>query len=631
MIRQLLRKLDPVPGDYRVKAVMVNELFERFCYYGSRAVLALYMNERLGFDEPTTVSLFAYYIAACYFSPLIGGYIGDVYWGKYRTIVVFNFIYMSGLLILGTTAFVNSTAGCFIGLGLMALGTGGIKPSCGPFGADQLPPGDAQQNTSFWLAWYAAINLGSVFSYILTPIVRVNAGYGWAFLTSLFALVFSLAVFLLPTAAYTYVPPTGSSVYATIYRVLKAAASASTDGATGGGSSCSGQEHTPLIVRTGPTRTAVVKPLSLGPAALPTGSVSAIAMRSGGGAGVDNSSHSYGNSSVSGNSTPATPAFGADNNEAESVSMIERQSSLSKTKGRGRCCCFFRVPSCLQLERARGKVSDADIAGVAAFLGLMPLFSCLPIFWALFDSMDSLWTLQRKHMNVCLSAGGLCLTTEQFGVLNPLLVIIFVPLMDKVVIPVLQSSRHAWLHPTPLRRMTIGMQLAAGAFAITAAVQARIDAAGDGVVPVGWQLPMYVVMTTAEMLVSATGLEFAYSQAPPSMRGTVMAMFFLTTFVGDTVNGLLYNALSAVLTPLQLLILLSALMSLAGVVFGVLAYRYQPVDTSAWMPSSSRNQENSLAASKAQAAADLEPLQDASVAAVSSSAGAVHLSANRLA
>lgn len=61
-----------------------------------------------------------------------------VYLGRYRTILLFNLSYIAGVAIWGGTAFFNSWPGCAIGLTLMALGTGGIKPNISPLGADQL-------------------------------------------------------------------------------------------------------------------------------------------------------------------------------------------------------------------------------------------------------------------------------------------------------------------------------------------------------------------------------------------------------------------------------------------------------------------------------------------------------------
>ena len=151
--------------------------------------------------------------------------------------------------------------------------------------------------------------------------------------------------------------------------------------------------------------------------------------------------------------------------------------------------------------------------------------------------------------------------------------------MDYVILPALRATRLAWAQPTALRRMTVGMQIAAFAFLLTAMVQSAIDNAietGGAKVNVVWQLPQIVVITGAEILVSATGLEFAFSAAPPSMRGSVMAMFFLTTAIGDAIAGVLYVSLENVLDSFQLAVLLTALMCAAGLAFAALAWSYKP-------------------------------------------------------
>src|SRR4051794_15491377 len=65
------------------------EFAERACYYGMRAILTLYMVNQIGFKDEDAASYYQYFIAACYFLPLIGGYLADNYFGKYWTIVLF--------------------------------------------------------------------------------------------------------------------------------------------------------------------------------------------------------------------------------------------------------------------------------------------------------------------------------------------------------------------------------------------------------------------------------------------------------------------------------------------------------------------------------------------------------------
>jgi POT family proton-dependent oligopeptide transporter len=116
----------------------------------------------------------------------------------------------------------------------------------------------------------------------------------------------------------------------------------------------------------------------------------------------------------------------------------------------------------------------------------------------------------------------------QLQALNPFLVMALVPLFAWVVFPAL-ARRGVSL--APLTKMTAGMFLAVLSFVAAAVVQWRID----GGHPPGllWQFPQYLLLTTAEVLVSVTGLEFSYTQAPRSMRSTIMSIWFLTNFLGN--------------------------------------------------------------------------------------------------
>jgi POT family proton-dependent oligopeptide transporter len=111
---------------------------------------------------------------------------------------------------------------------------------------------------------------------------------------------------------------------------------------------------------------------------------------------------------------------------------------------------------------------------------------------------------------------------------NPLLVMILIPLNNLVIFPFL---RKRGFEPTPLRRMGLGIALAGSSFIAVAVMQQVMDAGQQ--LSVLWQLVPYVLLTLGEVLVSATGLEFAYSQAPTRMKGVLMAFWSLATTIGN--------------------------------------------------------------------------------------------------
>ena len=117
--------------------ILLSETCERFSWYGLRSILTLYCVERLKWAENSAISLFLYSSGMAYSMALIGGYVADTYWGKYKTIIRFSILYCVGSLLLSLTSIFSSVGGCLLALFIIAIGTGGIKPNVSSFGADQ--------------------------------------------------------------------------------------------------------------------------------------------------------------------------------------------------------------------------------------------------------------------------------------------------------------------------------------------------------------------------------------------------------------------------------------------------------------------------------------------------------------
>lgn len=145
---------------------------------------------------------------------------------------------------------------------------------------------------------------------------------------------------------------------------------------------------------------------------------------------------------------------------------------------------------------------------------------------------------------------------------NSLLVLLFIPLFDRVVYPGLERAGVSIL---PIRRMVAGMVGAALSFVLSAVVQMRIDScAAPPCVNILWQLPQYAVMTAGEILISITGLEFAYSHAPASMTSVVLSFWSLTVAVGNVFTVLVVGVVAPHLTRTQEFFFFSAATLLAS-------------------------------------------------------------------
>ncbi len=164
--------------------------------------------------------------------------------------------------------------------------------------------------------------------------------------------------------------------------------------------------------------------------------------------------------------------------------------------------------------------------GLLALARLAIVYAFIAMFWALWDqSSGGEWTLQAKNLD--LNVFGYTLLPEQVQIANPILILVFIPLFNYGLYPAI--SRFFPL--TPLRKIGIGLFLTAASFAVIWWVQTRIEA-GDHPT-VWWQMVAYVLLTAGEAMVSITGLEFSYTQAPRKMKSLVMAAWLFAVSAGN--------------------------------------------------------------------------------------------------
>ncbi|MRG93630.1 oligopeptide:H+ symporter [Polyangium spumosum] len=237
----------------------------------------------------------------------------------------------------------------------------------------------------------------------------------------------------------------------------------------------------------------------------------------------------------------------------------------------------------LSLDGARGVHPDEDVEGVRSVLKVLVVFALVTPFWSLFDQKASTWILQGKAME--LPGWSFFSSASQMQSVNPLLVMLLIPFNNVVLYPILRALG---VNPTPLRRMTAGIAIAGVSWIVIGVIQGWIDAGEK--VSILWQVLPYAILTFGEVLVSATGLEFAYSQAPAKMKGTLMSFWSLSVTVGGLwvllVNAGMKNErlTSAITTSTGLSTTAFQMYFFAGfaflfaVLFGMYATRYRSVE-----------------------------------------------------
>jgi len=368
--------------------IIGNEAAERFSFYGMRAILVVFMTQYLltadGHAAPMTEAEAKFYFhlfnMGVYFFPILGAVLADMFWGKYPTIIGLSLVYCLGHVAL---AWDETRLGLFLGLALIALGSGGIKSCVSAHVGDQFCRANAHRMTEVFAWFYLAINLGAATSSLLTPWLLRISGPGLAFAVPGLLMALATAVFFAGRSKFAHIPPAGRKFL------------------------------TDLV----------------------------------------------------------------------------------------------------------------DPEGRQALLRLVPLFVFVAMFWSLFDQSGSAWVLQAEKMNRHFL--GIHWESAQIQAVNPVLILVLVPLFTRVLYPLVDRF---WKF-TPLRRISVGMFVAAGSFWISAVIESLIQ---RGLTPtIGWQILAYLVLTSAEVLVSVTCLEFAYTQAPKRLKSLVMGMYLLSVSMGN--------------------------------------------------------------------------------------------------
>jgi proton-dependent oligopeptide transporter, POT family len=237
---------------------------------------------------------------------------------------------------------------------------------------------------------------------------------------------------------------------------------------------------------------------------------------------------------------------------------VVRDALLPKRKVEG-------AKSWLDKAAAAGHPPET-IEGAKAVFRIMGIFAMIPVFWALFDQKASTWVVQATKLD--LMVGSVELAPSQLQALNPLMVMLLIPLNSFVLFPLLERRG---LQVTPLRRMAAGMFIAGFSYILVALIQLSLD--GGNKPSVLWQAGPYLVLTLAEVLVSATGLEFAYSQAPREMKGTIMSLWSLCVTVGNQLVALVAR-LNVFEGMAATLFFYAGLIFVAAIVFAFIASRY---------------------------------------------------------
>ena len=161
------------------------EMWERFSFYGLRPLLVFFMTAALasggfGFDRATASSIVGIYAASVYLSSLPGGWVADRLLGLRRAIQIGAVFISAGHISIALSAFAQSKLPFFLGLLLIVLGTGLLKPNISAIVGDLYPEGGARGDAGFAI-FYMGINIGATVGQIVTGVLGEKVGWHWGF------------------------------------------------------------------------------------------------------------------------------------------------------------------------------------------------------------------------------------------------------------------------------------------------------------------------------------------------------------------------------------------------------------------------------------------------------------------
>ncbi|XP_055210210.1 solute carrier family 15 member 3 isoform X2 [Gorilla gorilla gorilla] len=445
-------------------AVLLVEMLERAAFFGVTANLVLYLNStnfNWTGEQATRAALV--FLGASYLLAPVGGWLADVYLGRYRAVALSLLLYLAASGLLPATAFPDGrssfcgempasplgpacpSASCprfspspycapvlYAGLLLLGLAASSVRSNLTSFGADQVMDLGRDATRRFFNWFYWSINLGAVLSLLVVAFIQQNISFLLGYSIPVGCVGLAFFIFLFATPVFITKPPTGSQVSSMLKLALQ---------------NCCPQ-------------------------------------------------------------------------------LWQRHSA--RDRQRARVLADQRSPQ-------PGASPQEDIANFQVLVKILPVMVTLVPYWMVYFQIPEAWLLLA----------------------NVVVVLILVPLKDRLIDPLLLRCK---LLPSALQKMALGMffgftsVIVAGVLEMerlhyihhNETVSQQIGEVLYNAAPLSiwWQIPQYLLIGISEIFASIPGLEFAYSEAPRSMQGAIMGIFFCLSGVGSLLGSSLVALLS---------------------------------------------------------------------------------------
>ncbi|KAF3449695.1 hypothetical protein FNV43_RR10426 [Rhamnella rubrinervis] len=483
--------------------ILGNECCERLAYYGINTNLVNYLKFQLNQRNVVAVNNVTNWSGTCYVTPLVGAFLADAYLGRYWTIAAFSIIYVFGMTILTLSASVHGlkpscsdnnnvchptqlqTSVFFVGLYMIALGTGGIKPCVSSFGADQFDDSDETEKkskSSFFNWFYFSINIGALVAASVLVWIQTNVGWGWGFGIPAVAMAVAVVSFFSGTRLYRNQKPGGSpitricQVVVASFRKLRVQV----------------PNDKSLLYETADDEESVVK-------------------------GSQKLDHTN-----------------------QLSSFFDKAAVETQTDKIKEIVNPWKLCSVTQVEELK------------SIIRLLPILATGIIFSAVYSQMGTLFVLQANTMDLHVTST-FQIPSASLSLFDTLSVILWVPLYDRLVVPLAGKLTGHKSGFTQLQRIGVGLAISVLAMASAASLELfRLKMVRDHhyyelkhvPMSVFWQIPQYFIIGCAEVFTFVGQLEFFYEQAPDAMRSLCSALSLTTAALGNYLSSVLVKVVS---------------------------------------------------------------------------------------
>lgn len=482
-------------------AVLLVEMLERAAFFGVSANLVLYLNGlNFNWDGEQASRATLLFLGASYLLSPVGGWLADVYLGRFRAIALSLLLYLvaSGLLLTtitddGRRSFCGempelplgpacpsseclrswSSPYCaptiYVLLLLLALAASSFRSNLTSFGADQVMDLGRNATRRFFNWFYWSINLGAILSLLVVAFIQQNISFLWGYSIIVGLVGLAFFIFLFATPVFITKPPTGSQVSTMLKLAFR---------------NCC-----PRLWRKSSAR------------------------------------------------------------NPQGAHLLHHQRSLQP-----------------------GPSPQEDLANFQVLVKILPVMVTLVPYWMVYFQMQSTYVLQGLHLHIpnifrsnpINSSLTLREETRNYRIpeawlllANVVVVLILVPIKDRLLDPLLLRCK---LLPSALQKMALGMFFGCASIIVagvlekerlqyiaanqTVSQQIGKDLYYAAPLSIWWQIPQYLLIGISEIFASIPGLEFAYSEAPRSMQGAIMGIFFCLSGVGSLLGSGLVALLS---------------------------------------------------------------------------------------